>query len=262
MSLFFLCTAVFFSAFFLWRYFTKRKKLTGSRRILLCAAAALLLLILLALAWVFASCPAGPEAAKCLASDESVRVERMEKGWRFDGPGDRALIFYPGAKVEAAAYAPLMRALAAGGLDAFLVEMPLRFAILNKNAAEKIIGSYEAAEWFLAGHSLGGVAAADYAGEHPETIKGLVFLASYPAADVPDGIRALSIRGDRDGVMNRERYEANRVHFPAGTEEIILHGANHAQFGDYGPQSGDNEAQISAAQQQAQTVEAILSWIR
>jgi pimeloyl-ACP methyl ester carboxylesterase len=155
-----------------------------------------------------------------------------------------------------------MRALAAGGLDAFLVEMPLHFAVLDKNAAERIVGSYEAAEWFLAGHSLGGVAAAACAGEHPETIKGLVFLASYPAEKVPDGVRALSIRGDRDGVMNQERYEAGRVLFPTGTEEIILQGANHAQFGDYGPQSGDNEAQITAAQQQAQTAEAILNWIR
>ena len=261
MSLFFLCTAVCFTAFFLWKYLTKRKKLSGSRRISLCAAAVLLLLILLALAWVFDSYPAGSEAAKCLASDESVRVERIEKGWRFDGPGDRALIFYPGAKVEAAAYAPLMHTLAAGGLDICLVEMPLHIAFFGVNAAEQCMAAFPAAEWYIGGHSLGGVVAAMYAGARPEAIRGLVFLASYPSVPLPEGLRSLSVYGDRDRVLNREKYNDSRPKLPPESEELVLAGGNHAGFGCYGSQRGDGEAGIPAAQQQADTARAILDWI-
>ena len=36
-----------------------------------------------------------------------------------------------------------------------------------------------------------------------------------------------------------------------------IEGGNHAQFGNYGPQKGDQPATISAEEQQAQTVAAI-----
>ena len=46
-------------------------------------------------------------ALAALDPDTTVAVSRTDYGWHFDGPGeDAALIFYPGAKVEASAYAP------------------------------------------------------------------------------------------------------------------------------------------------------------
>ena len=46
------------------------------------------------------------------------------------------------------------------------------------------------------------------------------------------------------------------------TENVVeIQGGNHAQFGNYGPQKGDAPATISAEEQQAQTVEAILQFI-
>jgi hypothetical protein len=42
---------------------------------------------------------------------------------------------------------------------------------------------------------------------------------------------------------------------------VIIEGGNHAQFGDYGPQPGDNQATISRADQQAQTVEAVVKFL-
>ena len=47
------------------------------------------------------------------------------------------------------------------------------------------------------------------------------------------------------------------------TENIVeIEGGNHAQFGNYGPQKGDLPATISAAKQQAQTVDAISDFMR
>lgn len=94
-------------------------------------------------------------ALKALDGTDSVRVTEISQelgevetaaaeideveGWLFDGPGtEAALVFYPGAKVEAAAYAPVMVAIAEGGVDCYLCKMPLNIALMGKETAEKI----------------------------------------------------------------------------------------------------------------------------
>jgi hypothetical protein len=49
---------------------------------------------------------------------------------------------------------------------------------------------------------------------------------------------------------------------PPSTEWTAIEGGNHAQFGWYGPQSGDNEATISREEQQEQMVAATLQLLR
>ena len=62
----------------------------------------------------------------------TVTVERVPGDRRFDGPGEgSALIFYPGGKVEAEAYAPLLFSLAEGGEDCELVELLGHFQFLS-----------------------------------------------------------------------------------------------------------------------------------
>ena len=72
---------------------------------------------------------AGDVARSMLESDETVLVTQTDYGWLFDGPSEGdALIFYPGAKVEETAYAPLLHALAeAGRADPFLRAFPDAF---------------------------------------------------------------------------------------------------------------------------------------
>ena len=68
------------------------------------------------------SCHRASQAAlEALRSDE-VLVAETDYGWFFDGPSaDSVLVFYPGGKVEAAAYAPLLHALAGEAMDVCLV---------------------------------------------------------------------------------------------------------------------------------------------
>ena len=261
MTILFICAALLFTAAAVWLYLRVRKRLPARGRALFRVVAVLALAVLISLAWASAYYHAAPEAAAALSSDAAVTVTRTENGWRFDGPGDRVLIFYPGAKVEAAAYAPLMHSLAAGGVDTCLVEMPLKIALLNINAADRFVKSDPAEEWYIGGHSLGGAAAALYAKAHPEAVNGLVLLAAYASAPLPEGLRVLSIYGGRDGVLNMKKYDESRPNLPPGTEELVLADGNHAGFGCYGPQRGDGEPGIPAAEQQADTARAILDWI-
>ena len=79
---------------------------------------------------------AEPEALRALESDALVQVSETDYGWYFDGPAsDRALVFYPGGKVEETAYAPFLRLLAEEGLDVCLVRMPARLAFLGMDRA-------------------------------------------------------------------------------------------------------------------------------
>ena len=241
-----------------------RKGSTGKRRrrVLYAVLAAALLFALTAGIYLGRYSRSAPTAARYLESGGTVTVERVPGGRRFDGPGEgSALIFYPGGKVEAEAYAPLLFRLAEGGEDCFLAEMPFRLAITDVDAAADFIAAYDYDEWILAGHSLGGAAAAMYASREAGGIDGLVLLAAYPTKPLPDGVRLLSVYGSKDGVLNRDKYESGRAFWPEAAEEIVIEGGNHAQFGDYGAQAGDGAALISRDEQQRITIEAVLTWI-
>lgn len=202
-------------------------------------------------------------ALAAMESDDSVRVVQTDYGWLFDGPSDAAaLIFYPGAKVEERAYAPLMRALAQRGLDTGLVQMPLRTALLDVGAAGDVMKAHDYPAWFIGGHSLGGYVATGYAADHPENLSGLVLLAAYPAKALPEDMPVLSLVGSRDGVINRKRLEGGRRFIPGRLKEVVIEGGNHAQFGSYGFQAGDGAATITAGDQRDETVRAILDWMK
>ena len=78
-------------------------------------------------------------AESAMLSDDTVKVEKIETGWLFDGPSDEtALIFYPGAKVDEKAYSPMLRKIAED-MDVYLVKMPLHLAFFGINKAGEII---------------------------------------------------------------------------------------------------------------------------
>ena len=198
-----------------------------------------------------------------LNGTENVSVEKVENGLFLDGPGnDSALIFYPGAKIEYISYLPLFMELANGGVDCFIVEMPANLAFLGADSADSIIGSgkYSYDEWYISGHSLGGVAASSYAINHKDKISGLILLASYPVDDLGN-MSVLSIYGSNDKTLNKETYDKSKELMDYNLTEYVIDGGNHAQFGSYGKQSGDGVATISPENQRTQTEREILEFI-
>ena len=168
-------------------------------------------------------------------------------------PTDTAIIFYPGAKVEAAAYLPLLDQLRQTGLTCILVEMPFHLAIFGVNAAEDVMAQFpDISHWYIAGHSMGGAMASQFAADHPDEVDGLILLGAYLYGDYPPP-KTLTIYGSLNQSVEDE------IDY---TENVVeIEGGNHAQFGNYGPQKGDLPAAISAAEQQAQAVEAISDFI-
>ena len=188
-------------------------------------------------------------ALDVLASGENIEVRGSLTILSPSYPTDTAIISYPGAKMEGAAYLPLLDQLRRTGLTCILVEMPFRMAIFDVNAAEDVMAQFpEIRHWYLAGHSMGGAMASQFAAGHRDQVDGLILLGAYIYGDYPPE-KTLTVYGSlNQSVEDHIDYTENVVE---------IEGGNHAQFGNYGPQKGDLPATISAEEQQARTVAAI-----
>lgn len=173
---------------------------------------------------------------------------------------DRGIIFYPGGKVEAEAYAPLMYGLASENICCVLVEMPFNLAVFGINRAENIIDEYKGIDWYIAGHSLGGAMASSYAADNLDELNGLILLAAYPTDTISEDFPVISIYGSEDKVLNADKYNESRG-LASDFTEIIIQGGNHSGFGNYGFQSGDGKATISSQKQWELTAEYIIEWM-
>lgn len=170
------------------------------------------------------------------------------------------LIFYSGAKVEEAAYAPMLSQLSENGICCVVVKMPFHLAVLGKNGAAKVREEIPGVtHWYLGGHSLGGAMAADFAAGEGDWAEGVILLAAYPTRDLKD-LPVLSVYGNRDGVLNWEKY-MDAMRGISNLRERMIKGGNHAGFGDYGEQKGDKEAEISGEAQRQETVSYILNFL-
>ncbi len=213
---------------------------------------------------VMASCSsykAQTYADQVLVSSETVAVTVTASEIVFEPviPYTNALVFYPGGKVDFAAYGPILRELAENGVYCVLCRMPADFAFMDIGKAKSITAARPDLHWYIAGHSLGGAMAAYYAAAHADELQGLILLAAYATTDLSQtSLRVLTMYGSNDKVMNRERLEKYAGNLPASAQLIVIDGGNHSQFGDYGFQKGDGEAFIPTELQVLQTADAIL----
>lgn len=193
-------------------------------------------------------------AKNLLEKDQSIIQENNVFTLPSINASDTALIFYPGAKVEAISYLPLLERLREEiDINIYLVEMPFNLAVLNPNAATSIIDSHpEIKHWIISGHSMGGAMASSYASQYSDKVDGLILLGAYIYGDYPQE-KALTIYGSLNtSVQEKIDYTENI---------IVIEGGNHAQFGNYGSQKGDAVAQISQLDQQEIAISAMVEFI-
>jgi len=222
--------------------------------------------------WSFVAYRASGDARMALVSDDTVGVVRGGHHWLLAPMNTStqkvALLFFPGALVEPAAYGPLLRKIALAGYTVLLVEVPHRGAFGGADGAAVIsrarlamLGVSGVSEWVIAGHSRGGAVAARFVRESPAGVRALILVGTSHPRDFSLAESTLSVTkilGTRDGVAPLEKSEDNRHLLPARSRWVLIEGGNHSQFGSYGFQPGDHFASIDRDLQQRLTSKAIV----
>ena len=202
------------------------------------------------------------------ASNIARQAEQLDNALVFKGSPDKlSIIFYQGAFVDNASYSIWASKVAEAGYSVYLLKQPLNLAIFNPDLAEKVINSEHLSHYIVGGHSLGGVMSSRFAAGRQDNsgLEGAFFLASYP--DQKGSLKdfkgkVLSIVGSKDGVLNQSSYEKSKTYLPQQTVNITLEGGNHAGFGSYGAQKGDNQADISNEKQQKEIAVELIKWLK
>ena len=171
----------------------------------------------------------------------------------------QGLVYIPGAKVDPYAYLAVMAGSVEEGLTVVITKPTLNLAFFDTRPLETFTADApDVDSWFVGGHSLGGVRACMLA----EQTDGLVLFASYCANDLSaTDLAVLSIAGSEDGLSTPEKIADAAGLLPASATFVEIEGLNHAGFGDYGRQSGDNEATISRPEGRAAITEALTAWL-
>ena len=214
--------------------------------------------------WATFARPPLPEAIEALENDDLVTV--TTEPWLTFSPTQTTpttgFIFYPGGRIDPRGYASLMNAIASEGYLVVVPEMPINMAVFNPNIADKVIDYYPSINhWVIAGHSVGGTMAAQYANTHRDVIDGLMIWASYPAgnADLSDfDIPVVSIYGSLDPGVNDNSVAERKDLLPDDTQYVRIEGGDHHQFGSYEIKPEDDHAAISRASQHEQIIQATL----
>jgi Alpha/beta hydrolase family len=250
---------------------TSQQVMQRARRRIILAVPLMVLSFLLVVTLTYARpFVATPTAAAALHSANGVRFsDRL--GWyelvpaQQDAAGEyikptTGLVFVPGARVDSRAYAPVLRPLAEAGYLVVVLKEPFGLAVLDADHGNKVLDLHpEIAHWVVGGHSLGGSVAASLADEE-DRVEGLVFFASYPGEPIiRNDLRVVSISGSADGFVTRADVEASKAKLPPSTSFVVINGAAHSSFGDYGAQPGDGIPTIDRLAAQTEISKATLA---
>ena len=222
-------------------------------------------------AWCLIAYYAHAEGRRAAQGDARVAVEHREGHWVFTPrhrpPQATGLLFYAGALVDPRAYARLAYRAADAGYPSVIVELPRRGAFGGAEGSPVLARGHAAMAalpdvrcWIVGGHSRGGEVASRHALADPVGTAALLLVATSHPRDIDLSTMTLpvvKVVGDRDGLASPERVARNRHLLPASTRWVVIRGANHSQFGDYGFQPGDRFARTTRDVQQRRLAEEI-----
>ncbi|MFA6619054.1 MAG: alpha/beta hydrolase [Candidatus Neomarinimicrobiota bacterium] len=201
-----------------------------------------------------------------------------------ENEADITLMFLPGGLVDPHAYLSLMQRIALDSINIVIPKFTSNLAIFELSKYESLLDVFpDAGSLYIAGHSLGGIAALSAVSKSPDEFDGLILLGTYPSESfaISDWDRSvLSLYAENDSLSTPQEVLGASSFLPEAcmisdvseidSVELLspktfyyqISGGNHAQFGDYGAQEGDGVATISVEEQHEQVSSAIIKFVR
>ncbi|ALV47893.1 hypothetical protein MB46_19685 (plasmid) [Arthrobacter alpinus] len=218
------------------------------------------------IAWANTTYPTNTQRLSQVRSDTRIVYEELDNVIRLkpaEAQSTQGLIFLVGAKVEPQSYAATLSDAAAEGTTVLIVRPPLNLALLQFDSFETLTRYGPGVQtWAVGGHSMGGVKACTYAQD--SRVTKLLLFASYCSSDTlakRSDLEVLSLQGSQDKVIKRENLENFSSLMPEHSQIITLNGVTHAQFGDYGQQSGDGTADVTTTEAHQLISEQVLPFL-
>lgn len=234
------------------------------QRILIGLLLLLLIIVIGFFAWATLGVRSATERALETLDTNSISQENGLLVFQPDFQPTTALIYYPGGLVDPEAYAVTAQGIADAGYLVVIPKMPLNLAFTGINRADEIIEAFPQIDsWVIGGHSLGGAMAAEYAKNNVDQLSGLIFFATRPGdpnqfINFPIPMLVMYGTQETEAPNTQAFYDV----IADSAELYVIEGGNHAQFGDYGLQSGDGTATISVAEQQQQIITRTIQFLQ
>ena len=202
---------------------------------------------------------AEPEPLAAVEADDRIVITDDSAAFILEpasGATDVGLVFIPGGKVEAQAYAAKLSGLVAEeGVTVVITKPWLNLAFFDLRPLDAFTGLVPDVDtWIVGGHSLGGVRSCMLATQ----ADALALFASYCSTDLAEsGLPVASISGSEDGLSTPDDIQAGKPMLPSDAVFSEIEGASHSSFGDYGLQAGDGTPDISDDEMTAHITELV-----
>jgi len=167
-----------------------------------------------------------------------------------DTPNGRGLLIMHGAVIKPLSYAKTAAYFARRGYTVYLPYGPGRMSIAAIETAAARIPGFGLDEWYLIGHSMGGMAGLSVAELLTDCFRaGALWAAAMPEDFSELELPLLFLWGDQDGLLGPERFATARSRLPEATEYVTVEGANHQDFAMYSHQFFDGAGELGWAAQ-------------
>lgn len=223
-----------------------------TKRIALSLAAILLLAIAILAGWYQIDGQPLTETQQYL-SGKNYNVETGNDGSLLFSPAatnGQGLLIMHGALIKPQSYAKTAAFFAERGYTVLLPYGFARLSITAIRSTAKRMREMELQNWFVIGHSMGGLSSMMLVSGHDLPVKAVALWASAIPTDYStSSLPILMLWGDNDGLVPAERFQASQQNLPTSARFVTVKGGNHQNFAMYSHQFFDAKAKISWREQ-------------
>lgn len=171
------------------------------------------------------------------------------------------IVFIPGARVDPRAYLYKLSGIVENtGITVVITKPTYNLALFDLRPIATFTGDVNNIDkWYIAGHSLGGVRACQYAADQSTHVTGLILFGSYCDTDV--SVPTLSLTAENDKLTSDKDVSDHLTHLKGEVTTYEVDDASHASFGDYGKQTGDGDATIDSEFMRLELTDQITYWL-